>query len=660
MSLAKADILRQLDDLKGKLPLVMTNRGRVIYDRCIEKLKEFFNSVDGVDLDVDIARIVEWDSSLDNNLYRVIIKKILQYLRGEISLEVLGKGRKSRKKSKVTEFVLDEEDSIEEDGLGLDGEGEDGEEGTDDVIRSDIKDNTGFVDITKGGDNMRPQERSILTLEDKVRIYQRDKYGRLITIGDYTVKEITPEGDLEAFLNNYVVPIYGGGIYEIYKILTSGQLKHIRSFRFADKDDKDESSLKEQVASNTEINTIKELLYRMLEKTMTLKDEDPTTWFARYRLIREIMKDFERVEKSNDYKYIDGIVDKLKELEAEVKQKQQVMNTGLDANTLIMRDLINDLINAVKDLKESKKEKDTELQQFNYEDFGYHDRQYIDDKLEDLRKEVREVLNNKTDWGAIIQAISPVLVEIYRSRVEADKMNTEKMDRFFELMMTQYAKTTELILSLYNSNGHNKYLYEFINSFKDELNRIREEVKESLSTRNESVRSLKDILEEIRVLKEVSGLISNTGEGMLDKIVKLIDRAPKIIETISSLSGMANVANVGVGNVGQLPNLGNVSGQRPALVRREPVLKQEESNLIQEQMHNIILNILNELKNNKPELVNEFKGYLYNQDGTVNQEGVKLILRESGIDYDDNMLGQLYKVLQNHQKEYIQVLENKN
>ncbi|MEM2757470.1 MAG: hypothetical protein QW596_03410 [Sulfolobales archaeon] len=135
MSLAKADILRQLDDLKGKLPLVMTNRGRVIYDRCIEKLKEFFNSVDGVDLDVDIARIVEWDSSLDNNLYRVIIKKILQYLRGEISLEVLGKGRKSRKKSKVTEFVLDEEDSIEEDGLGLDGEGEDGEEGTDDGFK---------------------------------------------------------------------------------------------------------------------------------------------------------------------------------------------------------------------------------------------------------------------------------------------------------------------------------------------------------------------------------------------------------------------------------------------------------------------------------------------------------------------------------------------
>lgn len=653
MSLNKVDILRQLDDLKGKLPLIMTNRGRVIYDRCIEKLKEFFNSVEEADVNIDLTKITEWDPSLDNNLYRVVTNKILQYLRGEIPLEVLGKGRKSRKKSKVTEFVLDEDDSLESDDIDLE-EVEDKEDRIEDfkVIRSDKEDKTGFVDITKGGDNMRPQEKSILTLEDKVRIYQRDKYGRLITIGDYTVKEITPEGDLEAFLNNYVVPIYGGGIYEIYKILSNGQLKHIRSFRFADKDDKEEVSFRDQVVNNTEINTIKELLYRMLEKTMTLKDEDPTTWFARYRLIREIMKDFERVEKSNDYKYIDGIVDKLKELEAEIKQKQQVVNTGLDANTLIMRDLISDLINAVKDLKEAKREKEPEIP-LGYDDFNFHDRQYIDDKLEDFKKEVKEALSSKTDWGAIIQALSPVLVEVYRSKVETDKMNAEKMDKFFELMMTQYAKTTELILSLYNSNGHNKYLYEFVNSFKDELSRIREEVKESLNVRNESARSLKDILEEIKMLKEVSGLINNTGEGMLDKIVKLIDRAPKIIETISSLSGMNNLANVN-----QLPNLEKMQDQRPVLIKREPTSGQDQANLIQNQMHNIILNILKELKTNKPELMNEFKGYLYHQDGTVNQEGVKLILKESGIDYDDNMLGQLYKVLQDHQKEYVQILEN--
>jgi len=577
------------------------------------------------------------------------------------------------------------------------------------------------------------KETDILGLDSKVRIYKRDNYGKLITIGDYTIKEIAPDGDLEAFMNDYIVPKYGGGIYEIYKYLSSGQLKPIKTLRFAGPvDDKEPHSVEriyKQVeyipdsSREQELGALKELLYKMISKTMEQSNnENPETVFTRYQLIKAMIKDIEKAEQSGDMRYIDKINERLSKLEEMIIKSNETnkQTTGIDINTLMMKDMINEIMETIKELKASKEKKEEDRR----EDTNYRDREhkinrydrynryetpFLDDPYEpppyyrspytrgyypppypdfypprfmedddvDVDKKIEEV---KKEFDEKMYKFKEELKNIMTSMFSKDD---DKKTDFVEILKTaspllmqlyqnrveeqkrnseKFDQLTNMLLTQIMKMNELMLTKQNTNSNNNEyvnilLKEIEDLKREINNTKNKS--SIYDIAKEIKAVKEVANLLgsNNNTNNNAGLLDKIINIIDKMPQAVNTINMLQKQTQQQTGQQNEKSlPVLNNSSNSEDNIVATDEYQNTNYQIDKEQLHHTLINIIKNIKKSNPEQLNEVQQLLFDTNGNPNEEGIKALLSSLNIPLNKQIIGNIVTILNENKDEYMKYL----
>jgi len=691
--MSKELLLNKLKELPKKLSEAgMDGRGIIKYQKCIDEIAAYIkaNNIENPD-DLNIESF--WDVVDEEYKRHLILKniviKLFKYLRGELTFNELVERVQKRIQEKTNWQEVEEVATNE---------------------NQNINENKKIEEVA-----MNKKEKDILNLETEVKLYKRDdNTGRLQFISSYTIKDIAPDGDVEKFIRDFIVPKFGGGVYELFKVERDGKQVPVRSYMFAKPEttgspniqsqipvikiehEKDEGK---QVQGSQALDKLSELVLNLMNTIIQgnvsgANKGEAADSVIKYQLARQMMADLQNMQKYGDISYIDRIERHISRLEELINKQQTSSNkndtpstsSSIDLNTILMKDMLSEMMNTIKDLRsELNKQRDKSSNQLDGVDMPpsrpYRDRyMYYDDyypdpyyppprgmrypleeekSIEDIRKEFEEKMYHFKEEIKSMIANTMQQLDLNKDRFNIKELVTAVAPFLAEIYKSKIEESKinnermQKIIDLVVQQTITSKDKE-ISSLKDRLDDLYQAIYNLNMNQGQKTSNIRELVQEIKALKEASSLFSEggSGEGKTSWVDKLLNFADKLPQAIESIKSLQQ-GEEGKQSQKQTTTNKQVTGTN---VKKLPKASAQSSMITDEQVHETILKAIKDMQAN-PERLNDLRQILYTEDYTPYEEGIKVLLQQLNITPTPQLVEQIKRVLIKHKDEYISLLE---